>query len=117
GRPVAVGREGPGLDRGRREPRLVVRSERRELLVVAADGRQGQRVGEARERVLGRRAVGALGRAAREPREPLVAEVVRRRDPYLAVADDPEAERRVLDERRLVHLRVREAREAGALRY
>ena len=50
-----------------------------------------------------------------EPPEALVVEVVRGRDADLAVADDPEAERRVLDERRLVHLRGGEAGEAGAL--
>ena len=102
-------------DRSRRQARLVVGAERGRLLVVAAHvGELGGR-GERREIRVGARARDDVGCAANELGEALVVGSVGGRDAGPPVADEPELDARVVDQRRLVHLLAGVPGEPGVL--
>ena len=105
-----------GCDRRGGQLRLLLGVERSRALVVALDlGELGRRCERRQLGILGR-AREHLRRAAGERREAVVVGAVRARPSRTTVADEAELNRRVLDQGRLVHLRLREPSEAGTLR-
>ena len=114
-REEAVEVELGGVDRGRRETGLVVGGEGRRLLVEAFDLGEACGRSQAREVRVRRSAVRGLRSPCGERAHALVVDAVARGDAETPVADDLQLEHFVLDQRGLVHLRVGEARQAGAL--
>ena len=103
------------LDCGIRQLGLFLGPEPRGVLVEAFDLRRVRWWRQAREAVVGRCAPSSGAGAFGDLGEPVRIDLVRRRDADSSVLHHTERDHRVLDQRRLVHLRAGEAREPGVL--
>ena len=115
-REEAVDRDVCSRDRFCCEPRLILRPERGGPSVIRVDGRKISRRRQTGEVRVDRCAVGGFGGAAGDFGESIVVDSVRRRGPDPPVSDDAQRDGHVVDQRRLVNLGFREAREARAFR-